>query len=579
VATRVRTRPEQRDPDTPVDGRPLPPSRRGIDVLLAEAAVGGTGAGRFVQPRAALRTAAGLARHPGRTASRLSRLGGELARVAAGRSQLEAPRDRRFSDRGWTGNPLFRRMLQTYLAVTEAADGLISDAELGWQDEVQARFAVSNVLDALAPSNYAWSNPAVVKETIDRGGSNLVLGARRFVRDVSRPPHLPAMVDTTKFEVGGNLAVTPGAVVLRTAVFELLQYEPQTEEVHEVPLLIAPPTINKYYVLDLGPGRSLAEYYVSQGQQTFMISWRNPEEQHGHFDLDTYAGAVREALEAAAQITGSPRVHLAGACSGGIIATALAGHLAAAGRLDLLAGLTLYVAALDLREAGAASGLASREMLATAVAESARRGYIDGTSLASVFAWLRPNDLIWNYVVNNYLMGAPLPAFDILYWNQDTVRMSAGTHRDFIHMGLENSLARPRALKVLGSAVDLADVDLDAYVLAGITDHLVPWRNAARATELLGGHTRFVLSRSGHIQALVNPPGEKNRSSYRATEDPVRDHEAFLARSPEHLGSWWPDHAAWLAERSGGTRPAPRELGSAEHPALARAPGSYVHAR
>jgi polyhydroxyalkanoate synthase len=555
-------------------------ARSGLDFLLADAAAGGTGAGRFMQPRAAVSTFAGLARRPRSVAGRLGHTGAELAKVVAGRSDLTPhKRDRRYADPAWQGNPIFRRLLQTHLALSEAAQGLIGDAELDWQSERQARFAVSNVLDALAPSNNLLTNPAVLKETLDRGGSNLWLGARRFVRDVSRPPHLPAMVDTSKFEVGGNIAATPGSVVLRTDVFELIQYEPRTEQVHATPLVVAPPTINKFYILDLAPGRSMVEHWVAQGHQVFMISWRNPEERHGHFDLDTYAGAVLEALRAATQITGQDSAHLLGACSGGIIAAVLAAHLAEAGEQDLLATLSLLVAGLDMNRAGDTSALASRETMAAAVAESSRRGYVEGTSLASVFAWLRPNDLIWSYVVNNYLMGGPLPSFDILFWNQDTVRMSAGTHRDFMHMALDNSLTKPGAMTVLGTPVDLGQVTVDNYVVAGITDHLIPWKNAARNTELLAGDSRFILSKSGHIQALVNPPGEKSKSSYRAGDEPVADYDAFLEQTPEHGGSWWTDHAAWLAERSGGEVPAPTTLGDAEHRPRSKAPGTYVHTR
>ena len=559
---------------TEVGRRNSEAARAALDVMLTEAAVGERS--RFIRPGAAVGVAGGLARRPDRAARRLGGLGKELARVAAGRSEVSPPkRDRRFSDPAWQSSWLFRRLLQTHLAVGETVDGLISDAELDWRHERQARFAAGNLLDALAPSNFPWSNPAVVKEVVDQGGANLVKGARRFARDF---PRLPSTVDTSRFAVGENLALTPGSVVLRTEVFELIQYRPQTERVREVPLLFAPPTINKYYVLDLAPGRSMVEWLVQQGQQVFVISWRNPGAEQGHFDLDTYSAAVLEARDAVAAITRQPSVHLNGACSGGIISAGVLGHLAAEGRLGEIASVSLMVAALDNERAGTAAALSGREVAAAAVADSARRGYLDGEALSGVFTWLRPNDLVWNYVVNNYLLGKAPPAFDVLYWNQDTVRLAAGLHRDFIYLSLENSITRPGALTVLGSAVDLGAVELDSYIVAGLTDHIIPWENAYRSTQLLGGSPRFVLSTSGHIQALVNPPAPDSRSSFRVADEHPAEPEAWIDRAATRKGSWWPDYDEWLAARSGELKPAPKRLGNARFKATAKAPGSYVHA-
>jgi polyhydroxyalkanoate synthase len=418
-------------------------ARGALETLLNDAALDNRR--RFLPAGAAVRAAAGIARRPRRPARRAAALGAELARVATGRSQLGPARsDRRFADRAWETNPLLRALLQAYLAGCDAVDGLIGDAGLDWRDERQARFAAGNVLDALSPSNFQWANPAVLRETVDQGGTNLARGARQFLRDVSRSPRLPASVDTSTFSVGENLAVTPGSVVLRTAVFELIQYRPRTPQVHEIPMLIVPPTINKFYVLDLAPGRSLVEHLIAHGQQVFTMSWRNPGPEHGHWDLDVYAEAVLEARAAAAEIARSNSVHLTAACSGGIISAGALAHRAAAGAGGEIASLTLLVCALDNERAGTAAALAGREIAAAAVAESARKGYVDGRALAGVFAWLRPNDLIWSYVVNNYLMGRKPPAFDVLYWNQDTVRLAAGLHRDFVRIALENSLARER---------------------------------------------------------------------------------------------------------------------------------------
>jgi polyhydroxyalkanoate synthase len=550
----------------------------GLDVMLSEAAAGGPP--RFLAPGAAVRVSVGLARHPGRVASRAASLTSELRRVAGGRSDIAPSRgDRRFTDPAWARSWLFRRLLQGYLAVGETVDGLISDSGVDWRAARRARLAAGNVIDALAPTNFPWSNPEVIKETVNTGGENLVRGARRLARDLSTPPRLPATVDTSKFEVGGNLAISPGAVVLRTDVFELIQYKPSTEQVREVPLLFVPPTINKFYVLDLSPGRSMIEHYVGVGQQTFAISWRNPEQAQGHFDLDTYANAVAQARDAVASITEQSTVHLAAACSGGIITAGLLGQLAASGELGEVASLTLMVCALDNDTEGTMSALASRDVAAAAVAESARRGYLDGRALEGVFTWLRPNDLVWNYVVNNYLLGKEPPAFDILYWNQDTVRLAAGLHRDFIHIGLDNSFTHPGTLAVLGQPVDLEKVDLDSYFVAGLGDHIVPWESAYNGARLFGGARRFVLSSSGHIQSLVNPPptaGAESRASYRVADELPASAEQFLAQAPRLSGSWWLDWDIWLAERSGKLKPAPKALGTGAQKAQAKAPGTYV---
>ena len=554
-------------------------ARSALDVMLTDAALDDGGLRRFVKPRAAARVAAGLARRPDRLATRLADLGAELARALAGRSeQAPAPGDKRFSDPAWSDNWLLRRLLQSYLATVQAVDGLIDDAALDWRTERQARFAAGNLLDGLAPTNFPLTNPVVLRETVDRGGANLLAGGRRFVQDMSSSPRLPASVDTSKFELGENLALSPGSVVLRTEVFELIHYRPASKTVREVPLLFVPPTINRFYILDISPGRSVVEHLVGAGQQVFLVSWCNPGAEQGHFDLDTYARSVLEARAAVAEITAQPAVHINAACSGGIITAAALGHLAATGSLADVASLTLWVCALDNARAGTAAALATRELAAAAVAESARKGYLDGRALAGVFAWLRPNDLIWNYVVNNYMLGKDPPAFDILYWNQDSVRLAAGLHRDFVHLALENALARPGVLEALGTPVDLGAVDVDSYIVAGVKDHIVPWENAYRSTQLLGGSTRFVLSTSGHIQALVNPPDPASRASYRVVDDAPPDAHAWLAHADMKRGSWWPDYVEWLGARSGDLTAAPKSLGSRAHRATAKAPGSYVRA-
>lgn len=553
-------------------------ARAALDVLLTDAALGNPAEWLVRQPGSALTAAGKVLGRPDRVTRRAASLIRELGVIAAGRATREPhKRDKRFVDPAWRTSWYFRRLMQSYLAVGDTADGLIDDAQLDWQLDRIARFVVANVHDLLAPTNFLWSNPAVLKQTLDDGGLNLVKGVRRAGRDAAAR-RLPATVDISKFEVGRNLAVTEGAIVMRTDVFELIQYTPRSEIVRAIPVMFVPPTINRYYVLDLARGRSLVEHLVNEGQQVFMVSWRNPTTSEGHFDLDTYAAAVLEASAAAAAITNQTAVHVAAACSGGLISCGALAHLADTGRLSEVASLTLMVCALDNARAGTATALATRELAAVALAESARKGYLESQALANVFAWLRPNDLIWAYVINNYLMGKPLPAFDILYWNQDGVRLAAGLHRDFVHMALDNTMMKDGKLRVLGSPVDLEAIDCDAYLVAGSTDHIVPWENAYRGALRLGGARRFVLSTSGHVQALINPPGPDSRSSYRVTDNMEPDESTFECETPKITGSWWPDYVAWLGHRSGDLVPAPSRLGNDTHKALARAPGTYVHA-
>jgi polyhydroxyalkanoate synthase subunit PhaC len=561
----------------PAGGRKeeLRAARAALDILLTDA--GRSTRQRFLPGAETVKLGAGLARRPGRVLRRAGRLGRELARVAAGAAEAEPPRgDRRFGDPAWTQSWLFRRLMQGYLAAGRSLDGLIEDAELDLQDERRVRFAAENLFDALAPTNFPWSNPAALKALIETGGANFVRGGRNLVRDMSSPPRLPASVDPAQFKVGENLAATPGAVVLRTEQFELIQYRPQTEAVRSVPLLSVPPMVNRYYLVDLAPGRSLIEYLVRRGQQVFAMSWRNPDERQRAWDLESYAASALEAVEAVCSITGSDRSHLAGNCSGGALVSAIAAHLAERGQLGRVAGIMLGVCVIDSERAGMASAFMSREVAAASVADVARKGYLDGRALQGVFAWLRPNDLIWSYVVNNYLLGKQPPAFDILYWNSDTTNMPAGLHRDLAELALTNSLAKPGAMTLLETPIDLRRVTVDAYMVAGISDHITPWENCYRTTQLLGGDCRFVLSTSGHVAALVNPPGNP-KATYRLGdgENPPRA-EDWLERAHKHQGTWWADWDAWLGERSGAVREAPASLGNETYPAAEGAPGTYV---
>ena len=548
-----------------------------LDALLVDAALGPLR--RFAPDASTVKLAFHLARRPRTTVRRLGGLAAELARIGAGSSTVApSKRDRRFTDPAWADNPLLRRVVQAYLAAGQTAEQLVGDAELGWRDEQRARFLTENLVQALSPSNLPLVNPASAKAVIDTAGLNFARGGRNLLRDLASPPRVPEMVDGSAFQVGRNLALTPGAVVWRSEVLELIQYRPQTQRVREVPLLVVPPTINKYYVLDLAPGRSLVEYLVQQGQQVFVISWRNPDARHADWGLETYVQAVLDALGAVERISASDRTALVGFCSGGIIASIAAAHLAGTGQQSRLAALGLGVTVLDNARAGLASALVDRRLAAVAKATSSRRGYLDGRALAEVFAWLRPGDLIWNYWVNNYLLGKKPPAFDLLFWNADTTRMPARLHADFVDLAIENHLVTPGALTTLGDPVDLSRVDVDAYVIAGIADHLTPWQNCYRGTQLLGGQSRFILSTSGHIAALVNPPGNP-KASYRTSGPNPADPQQWLEAAETRQGSWWPDLIAWLGERCGPEKPAPRRLGRRGLQPLVDAPGTYVFDR
>jgi len=535
-----------------------------LDLLLADAALG---AGRLLRPDSStLRFLGALAGSPGPTLGRAKALAGELARIARGSSTVTpAKRDRRFADPAWTENPLLRRIVQAYLATGRTAEDLVADAELGWRDHERTSFLVSNLVEAAAPSNNPLLSPVAWKAAIDSGGVSALKGLRNLANDLATAPRVPTMVAPDAYRVGVDLALTPGDVVLRTEVFELIRYTPQTETVSATPLLMVPPMINKFYAMDLAPGRSMVEYLVGEGVQVFMVSWRNPDARHADWGFDTYGQAILDALDA----TGADRVHLLGTCSGGIVSALVAGHLAAIGR-DRLASFTLLVTMLDQERAGTAGAFADPAVAKAAIAASRAKGYLDGRTLAEVFAWLRPGDLIWNYWVNNYLAGRTPPAFDILFWNADTTRMAAGLHRDFVTAGLDNTLTRPGATTLLGTPVDLRKVTVDTYVVAGSADHICPWRNCYASTQLFGGDSRFVLSTNGHIAALINPPANA-KSSYQVADTHPADPDAWAAAAHTERGSWWPDYVGWLKQR-GGEQVAPPDGA----PALDAAPGRYV---
>jgi polyhydroxyalkanoate synthase len=548
-----------------------------LDALLVDAALGPLR--RLLPDLSTARLVRRLATRPAATGRQVATLAAEYARIGAGRSTLAPqPRDRRFAEPAWTENPLLRRVVQAYLASAQTIEGLVADADLGWRDAQRVRFLTDNLVEAFAPSNVPLLNPASAKAAIDTAGMNFVRGGRNLIRDMAAPPRVPSMVDPSAFTVGETLAATPGAVVLRTEMFELLQYTPQTPTIREVPLLLVPPTINKYYAIDLAPGRSWVEHLVRSGQHVFALSWRNPDARHAEWGLSTYVQAILDAVDAVTNIARSERLVLTGICSGGILASLVAAHLAES---DRLAGLGLAVTVLDHHRAGIAAALTDKRLAAAATSRSRRRGYLDGKLLGEVFAWLRPGDLIWQYWVNNYLLGRVPPAFDVLYWNADTTRMSAQLHADFVDLAIHNRLAEPGKASVLGRPVDLGGIHVDAYVVAGVADHITPWQSCYRTLGLLGGDTRFVLSTSGHIAALVNPPGSP-KATYRVNPDASArstDPDEWLAGASIEPGTWWPDFVAWLDERTGGERTAPRRLGGRGYAPLIAAPGTYVFDR
>ena len=559
-------------PDSP-DATEVADQAVALDMLLVDGAL--WPAIRMLPANAAVRLVLEIARHPGGALRRAGELAEELGRIALGSSELApGPKDRRFADEAWQSNPVLRRLLQAYLATSSAGTELVGEADLDWRDRERLSFAMDNLVAALSPSNNPLLNPLGWRAAAQSRGASALTGVRNLVSDLASAPRVPTMVASDAFEVGKDLAVTEGAVVLRTEVFELIQYTPRTEQVRTRPLVLVPPVINKYYIADLRPGRSLVEYLVEQGQQVFVVSWRNPDARHRSWNLDTYGQAILDALDAARRITEADAVIPLGFCSGGILLSMTLAALTRRGEADRFAGFALGVCVLDQSRAGTASALIDERTAALAKFASSVRGYLDGRALAEVFAWLRPDDLVWNYWVNNYLQGRQPPAFDILYWNADTTRMATGLHHAFVDMGLVNALATPGGITMLGAPVDLGEVKTDGYVLAGVADHISPWQSCYRGARLFGGDVTFVLSSSGHIASIVNPPTNP-KASYRVARI-SGDPEQWQTDTATTKGSWWPDFLAWLGERSGPDKPAPVALGAPGFSVVTAAPGAYV---
>jgi len=548
---------------------------------------------------------AAIARHPERALDAWAGFSADLAAaasdtlertVSAGGEDPSAtrpllaplPKDRRFADPSWSQNPWFFGQRQAYLAWSRFMHALGGAAELDERTAQKAAFAVGMIVDALAPTNFAVTNPEAIRKAFETEGESLRKGLENFRADVAANGGKPRQVDASGFELGVNLAATPGKVVFRNDLMELIQYAPTTETVHEVPLILSPPWINRYYVMDLAPGRSFAEWAVAHGHTTFAISYRNPPASDDagdagggsmrDVDLDDYVlEGLGTAVDVVREICGVPQVNVAGLCAGGTLAVMLLAWQAQTATAESadppVRSLTLLNTLVDFSEPGALGNFTDLDSVERLEARMADRGYLEGAEMAGTFDALRPNDLIWNYVAGNWLMGQTPPAFDILAWNADATRIPAATHSSYLRsFYVENRLATGD-MTVGGRRLRLDDIESDTYILAASEDHITPWKSSYATVGLLACPIRFVLSSAGHIAGIVNPPGP--RRVHWTNDDLPLEPDAWRAASSEVPGTWWGDWATWIESRAGDRRPPP-PMGSATHPALADAPGTYV---
>lgn len=499
----------------------------------------------------------------------------EMFRIVLGTSEVAPDRkDWRFKDETWSKHPVYKRVAQSYLAWAKSLENL-ADSHDDWQTRERAKFGTDVLTTTLSPTNALLGNPEAVKRALETGGKSILDGMQHYVEDLVKNRGMPSQVDKSPFTVGENLAATPGEVVFRSDVLELLQYQATTPEVSQRPLLIIPPQIGKFYFLDLSPGRSLVEFAVSQGLQVFVISWRNPTAEQKDWNLDTYIAAILEATDVVRAICGTDDLNTMGFCAGGITMTAMLGYLAATG--DTRVNAAAYaVTLLDFETEAMIGALRSKSVLEMAKQRSGSEGIIKGEDLGMLFTWMRPNDLVWSYWVNNYLMGKKPPSFDILAWNADSTNLPAALHGDFLDAFQNNAICKPGGKTILGQPIDISRITVDNFVTGGLTDHLTPWQGCYRTTELLAGNSTYVLSSSGHIASLVNPPGNP-KSSYMVNGPLGPDPQAWADGAEKRQGSWWEYWAEWMRARSGDLVPAPVEPGNADYPPLAPAPGTYVH--
>ena len=509
------------------------------------------------------------------------KLGQEMVKSATGASTVGPMKgDKRWRDPVWLTNPAYRVMMQSYLTWARGIEAWVDGLALDDRDKLRAKLLTGLVTDTLAPTNTLLGNPTAMKTTLEYGGQNLAKGLKQFIGDMQNNNGLPSMVDKSKFTVGENLAMSEGKVVYREEHLELLQYLPKTDTVYKTPIFIVPPQINKFYVWDLAPGRSVIEYLTTLGHQVFIVSWRNPTSKESDWGLNSYVEALDRASEVACEISKSKSLNVIGACSGGITAAMLLALWSARGDKARANTFTCLVAILEV-EGGknTTMGLfANLETLELARAFSGRKGVLEGKDLERTFAWLRPNDLIWAYWVNNYLIGNDPPAFDILYWIADTTNLPAALHGDLIELLSRGGLQGDKGWEIDGHRLNLKDVTCDTFIVGGETDHITPWDGCYLSHHAFGGKSEFILSQAGHIQSLINPPGNP-RAKFMTNDGEHSNPEEFLEGAQQNKGSWWPHWMHWMNERSGAQIKAPKSFGSKKYEPMEDAPGTYVHAK
>ncbi|HEU5048124.1 MAG TPA: class I poly(R)-hydroxyalkanoic acid synthase [Rickettsiales bacterium] len=491
-------------------------------------------------------------------------------------------RDKRFKDTAWQESVIFDFIKQSYLLTARWMQQSVSQAqEMDPQTLRKIDFYTRQFVDAMAPSNFLLTNPEVLKKTLETGGENIVRGLTNMLEDLekSKGALRVSMTDHSAFEVGKNLAVTKGKVVYQNDLIQLIQYAPLTEKVHAVPMLIIPPWINKYYILDLQPENSLVRWLVSKGFTVFVISWVNPDENLGHKRFDDYMlEGIIAALDAIEKATGEKQINATGYCLGGTLLAITLSYLKAKKLADRIKSATYLTTMVDFREAGELSVFIDEEQLKSLESRMSGKGYLDGDDMAVTFNMLRANDLIWSFVINNYLLGKDPFPFDLLYWNSDSTRMPAAMHSFYLrNMYQKNLLIDPGKITIAGVPVNLQTIDTPTYMLSTREDHIAPWKSTYAATQIYKGIKRFVLAASGHIAGVVNPPA-KQKYSYWIADSLPQSPDEWFQKASEIKGSWWDDWEKWLETYSGGSVPA-REPGKSGLKALEEAPGSFVKVR
>ena len=499
----------------------------------------------------------------------------EIGQVLAGTAEIApAKGDRRFLDSAWMENPFHRMALHGYLTWSSALNRIIDRAGADSDTTERIRYVTSLFTDALSPDNSLISNPTALKAAVESAGGSLLNGMRNMLEDLAANGGTPAQVNKAAFRVGENLAATPGTVVFCNEVLELLQYTPTTETVFTIPIMMVPPVVNKFYMMDMAPGRSLVEYLVKKGFQPFMISWKNPKAEHSHWGLNTYVSAMLEAIDAIRDITGCPKINVFTICTGAVPLAALLGYMAAK-KIGGINSATTVVSIVDSNEGRSLGLFATPKAIKAAKRRSEAKGILTGEEMAKVFTWMRPRDLVWNYWVNNYLLGKQPPTLDILYWNNDPTRLAARMHAQLLDVFSEDLLRKPGGLRVLETPIDLAKIDCDTYVVAGITDHISVWKGVYQSAQLYGGNFEFVLHSSGHVQSVITPPGTPKAKYFVNPRTPADPNE-WLAEAQSRPDSWWDHWGDWLARHSGDEHAAPARPGSERFPARGKAPGTYV---